>query len=149
MMNVVVLHGTLSRKPEVKDLPSGDRLGSFEVTVRNATHPAESVPVVWFDVPARALRLDAGTEVLVLGRVRRRFFRSGTRTASRTEVLAEDLRPTVQHRQVEGLVDVAVSAMTDGLDAPLGGRARVVPRRGGSAKMGPDTGRNKMGNRRQ
>jgi single-strand DNA-binding protein len=148
-MNVVVLHGTLSRKPAVKNLPSGDRLGAFEVTVRNPPHPAESVPVVWFDVPSRALRLDAGTEVMVLGRVRRRFFRTGARTASRTEVLAEDVRPTAQHRQIQGLVDVAVSAMTDGLDAPLGGGARVGPRAGGSAKMDPDTGRNKMGNRRQ
>jgi single-strand DNA-binding protein len=148
-VNVVVLRGTLSRKPAVRDLPSGDRLGSFEVTVRATSHPAESVPVVWFGVPGRALRLDAGTEVMVLGRVRRRFFRTGATTASRTEVLAEDVRPISQQRRIEGLVDVAVSAMTDGVDAPLGGGAPVVPGDRGSAKMGGDTGRNKMGNRRQ
>jgi single-strand DNA-binding protein len=94
--NVVVLRGTLSRDPEHRELPSGDRLAALEVTVRpedageGATRPkAESVPVAWFDPPAAVSRMAAGDEVVVVGRVRRRFFRAGGATVSRTEVVAE------------------------------------------------------------
>ncbi len=93
--NVVVVRGVLSRDPEARQLPSGDTLLALEVTVRPepdsaaATPPrAESVPVAWFDPPAAGRRLVAGDEVVVVGRARRRFFRAGGATASRTEVVA-------------------------------------------------------------
>ncbi len=89
-MNLVVLRGSLSRPPDVRDLRSGDVLVTYEVTVpaRDGV-PAASVPVVWFAPPPAALDLDAGTEVVVLGEVRRRFFRANGATQSRTEVVAE------------------------------------------------------------
>ena len=88
MTNLVVLLGVLARPAQDVELPSGSRLLSLEVTVRRPDGPAEPVPVAWFDAPTWATSLDAGAEVAVLGRVRRRFFRAGGVTQSRTEVVA-------------------------------------------------------------
>jgi single-strand DNA-binding protein len=96
-MNVVILEGSLSRPPAVRELPSGDRLVAYEVTVRAEDQPAESVPVVWLEPPARAAELDTGELVVVVGRVRRRFFRTPAGTGSRTEVVAEAVVPA-RHR---------------------------------------------------
>jgi single-strand DNA-binding protein len=90
-VNVVVVSGKVSRAPEVRRLPSGDELVGLEVTVP-ASEPggrAESVPVTWFDAPAWATGMVKGNEVVVIGRVRRRFFRTPGGTQSRTEVVAE------------------------------------------------------------
>ena len=88
-MNLAVLRGTLSRAPEPRTLPSGDLLVGYELTVRPADGSrAETVPVVWIEAPPSATRLAPGAEVVVVGRVRRRFFRAGGGTGSRTEVVA-------------------------------------------------------------
>jgi single-strand DNA-binding protein len=92
--NLAVLVGTLSRPAELRELPSGDRLVALEVTVRPDGGPAESVPVAWSGAPVAAARWVAGEEVLVVGRVRRRFFRAGGVTQSRTEVAATVAVPT-------------------------------------------------------
>jgi single-strand DNA-binding protein len=97
-MNVVVLEGSLSRPPASRELPSGDQLVAYEVTVRRPDQPAESVPVVWLDPPARASDLEAGEVVVVVGRVRRRFYRTPAGTGSRTEVVAESVVPA-RHRK--------------------------------------------------
>lgn len=110
-MNVVVVQGVLSRPPECKDLPSGDRLVAYEVTVRREGAGAESVPVVWFEAPAAAAGLPAGTEVVVRGRVRRRFFRTAGGTASRTEVVADAVLPVTQRVRVAKLVAGAQAAL--------------------------------------
>jgi single-strand DNA-binding protein len=112
-VNIVVIRGTLSTSPALRVLPSGDRLGSFEITVRSPERRGESVPVVWFDVPDGALALDRGAEVVVVGRVRRRFFRAGGATRSRTEVVAQRVIPSAQGIVVAGLLDVAVAAITE------------------------------------
>jgi single-strand DNA-binding protein len=88
MINVVVLQGVLARPAQDRVLPSGSRLLTLEVTVPRPDGPAEPVPVAWFDAPASAAALDAGAEVVVIGRVRRRFFQAGGATQSRTEVIA-------------------------------------------------------------
>jgi single-strand DNA-binding protein len=100
-MNVVVVSGALSRAPKRQVLPSGDGLVGYEVTTRPAEGPAESVNVVWFDPPDAADAHDAGDEVVVVGRVRRRFFRAGGATVSRTEVVAHRVLPARQRRRVE------------------------------------------------
>jgi single-strand DNA-binding protein len=114
-MNVVVLHGALSRDPEVRELPSGDRLGAFEVTVRSPDQPTESVPVVWVDPPDRALRLAAGAEVVVAGRIRRRFFRTPAGTGSRTEVVASQVVPATQRKRVAGIHQGAIATLEPGV----------------------------------
>ncbi len=115
--NLVVLAGYLSRTPTVTRLRSGDELLRCEVTIRRSgtgENPgrAETVPVVWF-APRRPPLLSEGSRVVVLGRVRRRFFGVGGRTASRTEVVAERVwRDTPQRRQrVRGLVLSSLGSM--------------------------------------
>ena len=89
MTNVVVLIGRLARPAETRELPSGDRLVAYEVTVDRPGERAETVPVVWVGAPARAGDHDVDERMLVVGRVRRRFYRAGGGTQSRTEVVAE------------------------------------------------------------
>jgi single-strand DNA-binding protein len=90
-MNVCVVRGQLSRDPEVREIGKrGDQVAELDVSV--AAHdgrPTETVPVCLFDPPDAVLRLAAGDAVVVIGRVRRRFFRSGGGTVSRTEVVAD------------------------------------------------------------
>ena len=113
-MNIVVVKGVLSRAPEVRELPSGDRRGQFEVTVRDPERPTASVPVAWFDPPERVLALAAGAEVVVTGEVRRRFFRAGGRTASRTEVVATAVVPVGRRARVERVVAAALDQVAVG-----------------------------------
>ena len=89
MTNVVVLIGRLARPAEARELPSGDRLVAYEVTVDRPGERAETVPVVWFAAPPSAGDHDVDERMVVVGRVRRRFFRTGGGTQSRTEVVAE------------------------------------------------------------
>ena len=87
-MNIVVLQGTLSRPPEVRSTPNGDVI-SYEVATRPSEGPAVTAPVAWFEPPKAAYALGQGDLVTVVGQVRRRFFRSGGSTQSRTEVVAD------------------------------------------------------------
>lgn len=103
-MNVVIIQGVLSRVPVERELPSGDRLGQFEVTVRSEDRPTASVPVAWFDPPASSLAWEAGTEVVVRGEVRRRFFRTPAGTGSRTEVVADQVLRSSQRKRVQALL---------------------------------------------
>ncbi len=112
-MNVVFLRGSLSSPPVRRELPSGDSLVAYEVTVRPPAGPAESVPVAWFGAPASAEGFTTGAEVLVTGRVRRRFFRAGGTTASRTEVLAETVVLASQKRRASRAVQRAVDRVEE------------------------------------
>jgi single-strand DNA-binding protein len=107
-MNVVTLRGQLSRPAEERSLPSGDRLVQLELTV--AARPgakAESVPVVYFDAPASVAGLDASEEVVVVGRVRRRFFRTAGGTQSRTEVVADHVVPSRYAKKAAAAIEKA------------------------------------------
>ncbi len=114
--NVVVLRGVLSRDPEARQLPSGDALVAYDVTVRpepssGDASRAESVPVAWFDPPAAASTMAAGDEVVVVGRVRRRFFRAGGATASRTEVVAARVVPARAPAKVRAALASVLGAL--------------------------------------
>jgi single-strand DNA-binding protein len=114
-MNVVALAGQLSRPAVEKVLESGDRLVALEVTVRAEGQKAESVPVVWFGAPASAAALNVEDPVVVVGRVRRRFFRAGTITQSRTEVVADAVVPANQRKRVEAALRKAHESLGDAL----------------------------------
>lgn len=88
-LDLAVLVGTLSSDPVEQTLPSGSVLLRYEVTVRDRV-PADTVPVSWID-PRRPPSLAEGDRVVVVGRVRRRFFRAGGATRSATEVLADSV----------------------------------------------------------
>lgn len=116
-LNLVLLRGRLSRPPELRELPSGTRLVAYEVTVERPGSRAESVPVTWFDPPRGATALDAGDAVVVVGRVRRRFFRAGGATGSRTEVVADRVvagrRAAHARRLLGAALDGAATAVAD------------------------------------
>jgi single-strand DNA-binding protein len=107
MTNVAVVVGRLARPAEPRELPSGDRLVSYEVTVPSETGRAESVPVVWFGAPASAGDYDVDEKVVVVGRVRRRFFRTPGGTQSRTEVVADTVVPARHGKRARAAVERA------------------------------------------
>lgn len=103
-MNVTVVQGHLSSAPAERTLPSGDRMVSLEVSVVRPDQRKETVPVAWPDAPAQVTELAPGTPVVVLGRVRRRFFRAGGFTQSRTEVVAETVAPGRSPKRVAAVL---------------------------------------------
>ena len=107
MTNVVVLVGRLARPVEERILPSGDRLAAIELTVPRPNERAESVPVVWFDAPVSVLDREVDEELVVVGRVRRRFFRAGGGTQSRTEVVADAVVPVRQRKRAASALEAA------------------------------------------
>ena len=118
-MNVVVLQGRLCRPSELRVLPSGDRLVALELSVARPGARSESVPVVWPEAPPSAQSLDVDQEVVAVGRVRRRFFRAGGATQSRTEVVAEVVVPARQAKRARKAVAEAAARLeaSAGLEA--------------------------------
>ena len=106
MLNMVIVIGKLVRPLQVRSLPSGVSLASFDLQVARAGETGETVPVALFDVADRVRDCQTGEQLLVVGRVRRRFFRVGGNTQSRTEVVAELALPL-------GQTDEACSALAE------------------------------------
>jgi hypothetical protein len=122
-ISVALVSGALSRPAERRELPSGDSLVVLELTSRGGSGPAESVPVVWPAAPSWADALTTGDRVVVVGRVRRRFFQARGTTASRTEVVAERVVPEQKRARVRS----ATELVRRRLDALGGGEAPVRP----------------------
>ena len=111
--NVVVLRGTLVAEPRVRELPSGSVLVQFDVTTRD-DDGTQSVPVAWFEPPPSGVPAEAGDDVVVVGSVRRRFFRAGGVPQSRTEVIAEHVVSARRGRQVERAVAAVRGVLGEG-----------------------------------
>ena len=107
MTNIVVLVGRLARPVQLRQLPSGDVVAEYQLTVPRPGDRAESVPVVWEKPPASATDHGPDAEMVVVGRVRRRFFRAGGRTESRTEVVAESVVPLRQAKKARAALAAA------------------------------------------
>lgn len=108
--NVVVLRGRLARDPVSRELPSGSVLVRYEVTTRVLGEPTATAPVSWVD-PPRPPTLAAGDEVVVVGRIHRRFYRAGGATMSATEVVASRVLRPAAARSVERALARAVAAI--------------------------------------
>lgn len=108
-MNIVVLDGALSSAPVTRTLASGSVVVSLELTTM-VDGAAASVPVAWFDPPAE-VAWAPGHRLVVAGTVRRRFFRSGGATQSRTEVVATEVVEAGKRRQVQRLLQRATSRL--------------------------------------
>lgn len=113
VINLTVLVGQLARAPELRPLPSGDSVLTLELTIRNEGRPAESAPVAWFAPPPHAASWEVGEELLVVGRTRRRFFRAGGITQSRTEVVADTVTPTRRAATARKALLAAVDPMLE------------------------------------
>ena len=123
MVNVCVVRGVLSRAPEVRELRSGGLVVEYDVTVPGGAdvgRPTETVPVCWFDPPEAAMRLEDGDAVVVVGRVRRRFYKGASGTMSRTEVLADRVFGPRQRKPAEKAV---LDALAGAEEAFLAGSA--------------------------
>jgi single-strand DNA-binding protein len=108
-LDLAVVVGSLSSDPVATTLPSGSTLIRYEVTVRDAA-PADTVPVSWLD-PSRPPALAAGDRVVVVGRVRRRFFRAGGTTRSATEVVAGSVSRPRSTRAAVAAVEAAAAVL--------------------------------------
>jgi len=105
-MNVVVLRGTLSSEPVELTLPSGTNIMNWDVTTETS-EGKRSVPVQWDEPTKRVRDYGKGDDVVVLGAIRRRFFRSGGTTSARTEVLASSVAKPTQSAAVSRLLTQA------------------------------------------
>ena len=113
-MNVAVVWGACSIPPDIRVLPSDQRVAQLQLTTR-VDGRALSVPVSVIDPPAWLEELDAGDELVVLGPVRRRFFRAGGVTASRVEVEAELVcraRDRRRSRSLRGRMEALLEALS-------------------------------------
>ena len=107
--NVVLLRGRVSSEPRLRELPSGSAIVNLEVTTL-VDEVSVSVPVV---VEAATVDSAAGDEVVVVGTVRRRFFRAGGVTQSRTEVLADKVVRASRARAAQKLIEGIVTLLDD------------------------------------
>lgn len=98
-LNLAVVIGALSSEPEVRDLGERGRVASLAVRTPTADG-ATSVPVAVWSPPAWLEDAPAGTRVVLIGPIRRRFYRSATgATGSRVEVEATTIsRDTARSR---------------------------------------------------
>ena len=121
-VNLAVVRGRCSSPAEVRVLPSGQVVATLQVTTRaEAEAAARSVPVAVWNPPAWVESLDEGAEVVVVGHVRRRFWRSGAATASRVEVEAAAIARGTDKRRVRALTRRAadaLAALEDGAAQP-------------------------------
>jgi single-strand DNA-binding protein len=86
-LNLAVVRGPLSSVPDLRALPSGAEVANLAIRTP-IDGKATSVPITVWDPPAWITDLDEGDELLVLGAVRRRFYRAGNATGSRVDVEA-------------------------------------------------------------
>lgn len=121
-MNIVVLAGRVTSLPHRSELSTGEVRWSFDLTTDTIEGaPPAAVPVVCDGRDSLALALGTlavGDLVVVSGRVRRRFFRTGGVTQSRTEVVADHLVPQRLRQRVRKLLEadarrLGASGMTE------------------------------------
>ena len=108
-MNVVVVEGTVGSAVDRRELASGTQVWAFAVSAPLGDGHTHAVPVAWNDPPD--IELEEGVDIAVLGTVRRRFFRSGGQTVSRTEVLAEAVVVGADRRRRNALLTKAAARL--------------------------------------
>lgn len=109
--NLVILRGAVAGELLHRDLQSGSAVVQFDVATMLTDHERTvkaTVPVSWVDPSTVALApVKEGLVVVVVGTVRRRFFRVGGSTQSRTEVVAEAVIPSRRTKQVAQVLAAA------------------------------------------
>lgn len=109
--NLSIVSGVVGGAPVRRTLPSGDELVQLDLSVRADGQPAASVPVVATPAVLGGLEPAAGDPVVVVGVVRRRFFRVGGATQSRTEVVAEVVVAASRGAAARRAIDRAVGRL--------------------------------------
>jgi len=114
-INLAVVSGIMSNEPIHRELANGDLIVQFDLSTcvdhdGRAANVSVLVPVAWRNPSAAAVgALVAGEEVVVTGRVQRRFFRSGGLTQTRTELVAERCLPARRTKSVRSLLAAAAA----------------------------------------
>lgn len=112
-INTVVVAGTVSAEPVVRELTSGSTVLQFDLNT-----PIDgdnvSVPIAWHDpTAAQQSTIARGVHVVVVGSVRRRFFRVGGQTQSRTEVIATTVVPARRAKSVRSTIAAVAAALVE------------------------------------
>ena len=115
-MNLAVISGRITGPLRHRDLEGGSVLELDVKVPKTDDRPAETVNVAWLDPPARALDLGEDDAVLVVGRVRRRFFQARGDLIGKTEVVAESVLRTSRAKAAERALADAVALLEE---APL------------------------------
>ena len=108
--NLAVVRGSLSGEVTTRELSAGRSVAQFDVTTRDEAG-TQTVPVAWFDPPPAGVPAAPGDQIVVVGSVRRRFFRTGGGTQSRTEVVAERVVAADRRRDVRRALEAARAAL--------------------------------------
>jgi hypothetical protein len=113
-VNLAVLCGPCSAPAEVRVLESGTRLATLAVrcpTGSGADERATSVPVTVWDPPAWVETLAAGDPIVVVGRMRRRFYQRPGGVGSRVDVEAELVGRARDRRRLDAALRRADEAL--------------------------------------
>ena len=111
-VNLVVLRGVASGPPEVRTLDSGTRLATLSVRVHSLGPSSTSVPVAVWDPPAWVETVDVGDPLVVVGTLRRRFFRPGAGgVGARVEVDAQLVGRGTDQRRLKAALRRADEAL--------------------------------------
>ena len=113
-LNLAVLCGPCSGPAEVRVLESGTRLATLAIrcpTGPGADERATSVPVTVWDPPAWVETLAAGDAVVVVGRMRRRFYQRPGGVGSRVDVEAELVGRARDRRRLDAALRKADEAL--------------------------------------
>ena len=111
-LNLSVLCGSCSAPPEVRALESGSRLATFALRCpTNDPGRATSVPVTVWDPPAWLETLEAGVPVIVVGRLKRRFFQRPGGVGSRVDLEADLVGRAGDTRKIATAYRKAIAAL--------------------------------------
>ena len=121
-VNLSVVCGPCSGAPEIRVLESGTRLATFGVRCpgggsapgsggRAEGDRTTSVPVTVWNPAAWIETLEAGEAVIVLGRLRRRFFQRPGGVGSRVDLEAELVGRARDRRKVASAYRKAIAAL--------------------------------------
>lgn len=105
--NLAVVRGALTTEVRISELATGSVVHNFEVKTADGD-AVHVVPVAWYD-PVRPPRLRRGDEVVVVGVLRRRWFRAGASSQSRTELLASCVARSCSARAHRALAQAAAA----------------------------------------
>ena len=113
-VNLAVLCGPCSGPAEIRVLESGTRLATLAVRCPagpTADERATSVPVTVWDPPAWIETLAAGDSIVVVGRMRRRFYQRPGGVGSRVDVEAESVGRARERRRLDAALRKADEAL--------------------------------------
>jgi single-strand DNA-binding protein len=110
-LNVSVVCGPCSATPEIRVLESGTRLATLAVRCPAGNDRATSVPVTVWDPPAWLESLQPGDAVVVVGRLRRRFYQRPGGVGSRVDLEAELIGRARDRRRIDAALRKAESAL--------------------------------------